>query len=237
MPAHIHPCLRWFACEARPIFNGLADPGSASRTIQDPPRAQSPFARWRCYLHRRNVSCIASEGVTPPSSLIRAHAPDQNPPVVFGSPYWTGLCRLLPVPAGRWSFPTLSLQSVHRRLDPYPGMPLWCICPFLPRELQPHPRCTGFGASDNRRNATLTTTPISRRQSFRYVQAPMLASPPGCTYRAGTTAYGQPERLRHAMDWKLPSRTVVSLHDRNGQLSRRDFHPLDCSLVGCSLQH
>jgi hypothetical protein len=219
MLAHVHPYLQWFACESRPSFNGLADPGSESRTIQGPPRAQSPFARWRRYLHRRNVSCIASEGVTPPSSLIRAHAPDQNPPVVFGLPYWTGLCRLLPVPAGRWSFPTLSLQSVHRRLDPYPGMPLWCICPFLPRELQPHPRCTEFGASNNRRNATSTTTPISGRQSFRYVQAPMLASPPGCTYRAGSKSYGQPGRLHHAMDWKLPPKTVVSLHDRNGQLS------------------
>jgi hypothetical protein len=56
-------------------------------------------------------------------------------------------------------------------------MPLRCFRPFLPGELQPHPRCTEFGASDNRRNATSTTTPISRRQSFRYVQAPMLASP------------------------------------------------------------
>ncbi len=237
MLAHIHPSLQWFACEVRPNFNGLADPGSVSRTIQGPPRAQSPFARWRRYLHRRNVSCITSEGVTPPSSLIRTHAPDQTPPVVFGLPYWTGLCRSLPVPAGRWSFPTLSLQSLHRRLDPYPGMPLWCICPFLPRELQPHPRCTELGAPDNRRNATSTTTPISGRQSFRYVQAPMLASPPGCTYRADSAAYGQPGRLRHAMDWKLPSRTVVLLHDRNGQLSWRDFHPLDCSLVGCYLQH
>jgi hypothetical protein len=64
----------------------------------------------------------------------------------------------------------------------------------------------------------------------------MLASPPGCTYRVRTTPYGQPGRLRHAMDWELPPRTVVSLHDQNGQLSWRDFHPLDCSLVGRYLQ-
>ncbi len=141
---------------------------------------------------------------------------------------------MLPVPAGKWPFPTLSLQSLHRCLDPYPGMPPWCYCPFLPRELQPHLRCTKFGTSITRRNATSTTTLFSKRQSFRYVQAPMLASPPGCTYRARTTPYGQPGRLRHAMDWKLPPRTVVSLHDRIGQLSWRDFHPLDCSLVGCN---
>ena len=148
MQAHIHPSLLWFACESRPKFNGIVQPGSASRTNQGPPRAQSPFARSRRYLHRHEVLCFTSEGVTPPSSLLRTHAPDQNPPANFDSPYKAGLCRLLPVPAGRWSFPTLSLQSLHRCLDPYPGMPLWCSCPFLPREFQPHLRCTKFGTSD-----------------------------------------------------------------------------------------
>ncbi len=33
------------------------------------------------------VSRTASAGVTPPSSLIRTHAPDQNAPVDFGRPY------------------------------------------------------------------------------------------------------------------------------------------------------
>jgi hypothetical protein len=157
MPAHIHPYLQWFTCEDRPIFNGLVHPGSVSRTSQGPPRAQSPFARSRCYLYRRNVSCIASEGVTPPSLLIWAHATDQNPPADF---YTAGLCRLLPAPAGRWSFPTLSLQSLHRCPDPYPGVLLRCVCPFLPGELQPHNRCTKFGAPINRRNAISTTTPF-----------------------------------------------------------------------------
>ena len=157
-------------------------------TIQGPPRAQSPFARLRRYLFRRDVFCITSEGVTPPSSLLRTHAPDQSPPVLFGSPYSTGLCRLSPVPAGYWPFPTLSLQSLHRCLDPYPGMPLWCPRPFLPRELQPQPTLHRTSAHPtSRRNATSTTNPFTGRQSFRYVQAPMVASPPGCTYRAGST--------------------------------------------------
>ena len=55
MLTHIHPSLRWFTCESRSIFNGIVYPGSVSRTSQDPPRAQSPFARWRRYLHRRDV--------------------------------------------------------------------------------------------------------------------------------------------------------------------------------------
>ena len=219
MLAHMHPFLQGFACKTRPVFNGLVAPGSASRTIHEPPRAQSPFARLRRYPFRRDVFCITSEGVTPPSSLLRTHAPDQNPPVLLGSPYSTGPCRLSPVPAGWWSFPTLSLQSLHRCLDPYPGMPLWCPHPFLPRESQPHPRCTEFDASNLPSQCNFNDDPITGRQSFRYVQAPMVASPPGCTHRAGSISYGQPGRLRHAMDWKLPSRTVVSLHDRIGQLS------------------
>jgi hypothetical protein len=147
MLAHIHPSLQWFTCEHRPLFNASFSPGSVSRTIQGPPRAQSPFARLRRYPNRRDLSSITSEGVTPPSSLLRTHALDQNPPVVFGFPYSTGPRRLLPAPAGRWSFPTLSLQSLHGCLDPYPGMPLWCHCPFLPTEFQPHHSSTKFGTS------------------------------------------------------------------------------------------
>ena len=219
MLAHIHPSLQRFACTIRPVFNGLAVPGSASRTIQGPPCVQSPFARLRRYPFRRDVFCITSEGVTPPSSLLRTHAPDHLPPVLFGSPYSTGLCRLSPVPAGRWPFPTLSLQSLHRCLDPYPGMPLWCPHPFLPRELQPQPRCTYFGASSIPPQCNFNDDLFTGRQSFRYVQTPMVTSPPGCTYRTGFMTCRQPGRLRHAMDWKLPPRTVVSLHDRIGQLS------------------
>ncbi len=158
MLAHIHPHPPWFACESRPLFNGFVASGSASRTIQDPPRAQSPFARRRRYPRRRDLSRITSERITPLSSLLRAHAPDPIPPAVFGLPYSAGPCRLLPVPAGKGSFPTLSLQSLHRSLDPYPGMPLRCICPFLPRELQPRLRCTKLGTSISRRQATSTTT-------------------------------------------------------------------------------
>jgi len=56
-----------------------------------------------------------------------------------------GLCRLLPVPAGRWPFPTLSLQSLHSCLDPYPAVFLRCSYPFLPEELRPHVRSETFG--------------------------------------------------------------------------------------------
>ncbi len=40
-----------------------------------PPSVLSPFAQLRCYLRWGDVSVISSEGVTPPSSLLRAHVP------------------------------------------------------------------------------------------------------------------------------------------------------------------
>jgi len=68
-----------------------------------------------------------------------------NPSHRFRSPYYTvGLCRLSSTTAGRWPFPTLSLQSLRRCLDPYPAMPFWCICSFLPRRLRLHVADTRF---------------------------------------------------------------------------------------------
>ena len=97
-----------------------------------------------------------SDGVTHPSSLILAHAPNQIPPAVFDLTITTGLCRLSPVPAGRWPFPTLSLQSLRRRLDPYPAVSLWCSCSLLPRGQRPHIQRHTFGTLNNPYNATST---------------------------------------------------------------------------------
>ena len=44
-------------------------------TAKRPPSVLSPFAQLRCYLRWGDVSAISSEGVTPPSSLLRAHVP------------------------------------------------------------------------------------------------------------------------------------------------------------------
>ena len=199
MPAHIHPYLQWFACEDRPIFNDLVYLGSVSKSSQGPPRAQSPFARSRCCLYRRNVSCITSEGITPPSSLLWTHATDQNPPADFSFLYTAGLCRLLPVPAGSWSFPTLSLQSLHRCLDPYPGVLPRCFCPFLPGELQPHNRCTKFGAPNHRRNATSTTTLFRGGSHSVMFRLPCLLAP----HMAPTAQARSPtgSRVVYATQW------------------------------------
>ena len=56
------------------------------------------------------------------------------------------LGRLLLVPAGSWTFPTLSLQSLYGCLDPYPVATSWCLYPFLPKRLRPHDTGQSFGS-------------------------------------------------------------------------------------------
>ena len=177
---------------------------SAGCPTLGPPSAQGSFARSGRYPFCVVASGATSAGVTPPSSLLRAHAPDQIPPADFGFLNTAGLRRLSPIPAGRWSFPVLSPQSLYGCLDPYPAAPLRCSYPFLPQGLRPHLRGNRFGTPENRRNATSTTNFISGLQSFTHVQAPILARPPGCTHRCGTLPTGQPGRIHHAMNMRLP---------------------------------
>ena len=137
-----------------------------------------PLCPWRALPAHGATSRVASEDITPPSSLIRAHASDQVPPGASVVPRTPGPCRLSPVPAGGWPFPTLSLQSLRRRLDPYPAASLECTCPFLPREHRPHATEDAFGTRNCPCNATSTGSRISGLQSFVYLQAPTLASSP-----------------------------------------------------------
>lgn len=115
-------------------------------------------------------------------------------------------------------------------------MPLWCQCPFLPRKFQPHHSSTKFATSKYTSQCHFNDVRVYKATVIPYVQTPMLARPPDGNHRAGSDSCRLPGRLHHAIDWKLPPRTGVSLHDRIGQLSWRDFHLLDCSLVDCYLE-
>ena len=106
------------------------------------------------------TSGATSEGITPPSSLILAHAPGQNPLIVSVLLLINESLQLLQVPAGSWPFPTLSLQSLRRRLDPYPAVSLWCACSLLPRGQRPHIQRHTFG--------TLKITPTMQLQQGKY---------------------------------------------------------------------
>ena len=149
-----------------------------------PPSAQSPFARNGRYprrgglqgrLERRYPLVVAHTGSCarpPPSPRLRY------------SRCARGLCRLSPVPAGRWPFPTLSLRPLCRCSDPCPAALLDCACPFLHRGHRPHPKGDGFGARIYPHMAASVGSRISWLQSFDHLRAPALARPPDCSDRS-----------------------------------------------------
>ncbi len=118
---------------------------SGSVSYGCPLLTESPFAYQMALPSSRTISRTVSAGVTQPSLLILAHAPDHNPPTDFGFPTSADPCRLLRAPAGRWPFPTLSLRSLYRCLGPYPATALRCSCPFLPGSHRPHLTTKKFG--------------------------------------------------------------------------------------------
>ena len=207
MLTHIHPAPLRFADGTR---HGAHNPTLIRLSVRErlqpcPPSAQIPFAHRRCYLGRGDVSHHLRgrypSFIAPTGSCARPN-PSRR---LWSMPRSAGLGRLPSAPAGRWPFPTLSLQSLRRCLDPYPEVSPWCTCSLLPRRQRPHPDSDGFGTPHCPGNATSTGTHISGLQSFANVQAPTLASPPGCTHRRSPRAPGRPGRLHHASPGWLPA--------------------------------
>ena len=171
--------------------------------------------------------------ITPPSSLLRTHAPDQKPPTDFSFPYTVGLCRLSLIPAGRWPFPTLSPQSLYRCLDPYPAASLRCTYPFLLEGLRPHLRQQRFGTPDNRRYATSTTKLFrgcSHSIMFKlpYLLDSQVAPTTGCP--------GRPSRLRHAELMRLPAMSCGIATCLNRAIGTAGLSPAGwrpCRLLHC----
>ena len=88
---------------------------------QGPPRAQSPFARSRCYLNRRDVFAPRQRVLHLLRNSYGLMRQTKTLPLFWCYPHSMGLCRLLPVPAGSWPFPALICDSFPGCLDPYPG--------------------------------------------------------------------------------------------------------------------
>jgi hypothetical protein len=147
---------RWRAYA--PVTDGLPTP-YLRRAEPAIPRhcVRAPLRRRRCQVPRAPLpaagvtydgamSSTASKAVTPSSSLIWAHATDRRPLATFGPwPRPASPCRLSPVPAGRWSFPTLSPRAFPRMTGPEPRQLVGCVCPFLPQRHRPSPRSLEMG--------------------------------------------------------------------------------------------
>lgn len=163
--------------------------------------AQCPSMTWdrqvpRAPLHNAGVtlvvdgSCPPSRSVTSSSLLIRAHAPDQDPPSPFRLQrlIGPGLCRLLPVPAGNWSFPTLSLRVLPSMSGSVPRRPARCSCPFLPLRLRPSLPSACRSADTNLHLKQLRVVSPFGAVIIRIpLQTSRFACHPGCPHPPGRT--------------------------------------------------
>ena len=136
------------------------------------------------------ISWIPSESITPPSSLIRAHAPLQIPPrPLRHPPYRAGSLQVVVVPAGRWTFPTLSLRIFPWMLGSVPRRLTWCIYPLLPTRHRPSPPRAGGSAPQCIRLKQLRAVCGCGAVTIRSpLQASRFARHPDCPHTRGSSS-------------------------------------------------
>jgi len=114
------------------LFPGPTCPGTPGTT-----RCPEPLCTRQAF--PRVPGCLASRQQALPYlprsyGLMRQSSTLPSP---LGYPLTPGLGRLLPAPAGRRTFPTLSLRICLCVPGPLPRRLPWCICPFLPTGQRP----------------------------------------------------------------------------------------------------
>src|SRR4030095_16986044 len=92
------------------------------------------------------VSWTPSAGVTPPASLLRAHAAVLNPPLASGLPLVNGSVPVAVSPGWEEDLPDVTLRIFPCVLGPLPRQLVWCISPLLPTRHRPSPRSDRVGA-------------------------------------------------------------------------------------------
>ena len=162
--------------------------------------------------HSAEMSSTSSEGITPPSSLLRAHASDQNPPHRFRSPYTEGLCRLPSAPCWKLALPDVISTTCVKALGP------------IPRRVPDDPvRLHVLANAWTSRSPDIGLAPVLRssaRESLPAMQLQQGGSFRGCSHSlmfrllyllgppvapTAVPGTGQPGRLHHAMNMWLPA--------------------------------
>lgn len=153
------------------------------------------------------MSRTTSEGVTPPSSLLRAHVTIPSPPAPYGSrlvrQVFAGCCQpLLGVGSSRHYL----CMSFTTCLDPYPGSPRGACTRFFPRGIGLPPVKKGRRSAAYPCSATSARSALSGVQSFLYVQARGFARHPDRSYRrailppwAAVTFTSEQNTIRHLL--------------------------------------
>ena len=167
-----------------------------------PPSAQSPFARSGCYPRRGDLKA-AWRGVTPSSSLVRAHAPDHPPPHASARALCAGSLQVLASPCWAMALPDIISATLVQVLGPIPRR-----APRLHSSIS-SPRTPASPHGKRVRRADL-----SPHGSFRgepYFVAAVIRSPSGSCTRSASRLL-RPRRLRagppglshHASPGRLP---------------------------------
>jgi len=150
------------------------------------------------------VSRTTSEGITPPSSLIQAHAPDQIPPTDFGSTSSGGSLQVVASPCWEMALPDVISAILTKVLGPLPrGVPPVHML------VSSRPTTASRKDSDVRHtnrpcNATSTGPTFRGCSQFVMFRLPRLLDPPVAP-TAGHDASGRPGRLHHAELGWLPA--------------------------------
>ena len=168
---------------------------------------ESPFAPLRYYLARGPVP-RTSMGVTPLSSLLRAHAPDHVPPPACGRPSVWGSVQVAASPCCDVVLP--DVISACLSLDAWTLTPAarWVPVPIASPPPSAFPQSSWGRLPASIRSATSEREVMSGLQSFAHVQAPILARPPGCSYRdSSVTSH------RAARPFTPRKERVVTLHE------------------------
>jgi hypothetical protein len=148
------------------------------------------------------TSKVSSEGVTPPSQLIRAHAPDQNPPRASASALCAGSLQVAASPCWEMALPDIISATLVQALGPIPRR-----APRL-RSSIPSPRTPAFT-----HGKMVGRTDLSPRQLLRGadIGAAVIRSPSGsCTrsaprlLRPRRSRAGPPGLSHHASPGRLP---------------------------------
>jgi hypothetical protein len=187
---------RWFVYA--PSFPGLptaSSPGQhwryagfikpATPLTRKPPSVLSPFAQLWCYLHWGDVISISSEGITPLSSLLRAHVP-----LPLGSLILQHLAsfeeslQVVPSPCCPRELPDVISENLSldagSRTTAVPPSALTC---FFPGVIGLPPAKMGSASRFDPRITTSRGPVFSRLQIFLNVPASKFAHPPDRPYR------------------------------------------------------
>ena len=148
MLTHIHPSRGRFTCRTRPVFNGAVDPAQSPgpAKARQMPRVPLPAPG---VTSCDGASRASSEGSTPPSSLIRTHAPDQNPLAGFGCPYSNESSQVVVSPCWELALPDIISTIRAWALSPLPRSVSPVLLPVSSRKVSASP--SGGGARHARR--------------------------------------------------------------------------------------